>query len=124
LVVATSSDAAGENVMADPVSISVKQLTTAAKGSVAKALDQNKAKFANPDFIFGFLPPPWILGIVIRNVDENVTLADAEKLATDVQAAVSDSVPTLSGVGKAGIIFVGGHVTIGFAPPPETVIQE
>jgi hypothetical protein len=67
--------------------------------------------------------PYWWLGIVIRNPDSQITLAAAQKLATGVQSDVANSVAELRN-GTAGIIFVGGHVTIGFAPPPETVIQE
>jgi len=123
LVVATSSDAAGENAMADPVSISVKQVSAVARASVKKAIEGSAAPFLIPNYTVGFIPPYWWLGIVIRNPDSQITLAAAQKLATGVQSDVANSVAELRN-GTAGIIFVDGHVTIGFAPPPETVIQE
>jgi hypothetical protein len=109
--------------MAGPVSIPLEQLTAAAKSSVANALKRHEATFAKPDYVIGFVPPYWWLGIVIRNPDNKVTLADAQALATDVQSGVADSVKTLSAP-AGGIIFVGGHVTIGFAPPPDVSVTE
>lgn len=109
--------------MADPVSISVKQLTAAAKTSAESALKRHAATFAKPDYILGFVPPHWWLGIVIRNPDNKLTLADAQKLATDVQSGVANSITSLHGV-TGGIIFVGGHVTVGFAPPPDVTVAE
>jgi len=49
LVVATS-DAARENVMADPVSISVKQVSAVAKASVKKAIEGSAAPFLIPNY--------------------------------------------------------------------------
>ncbi len=109
--------------MGDPVSISIKQVSAVAKASVTKAIEQRAVQFPIPNYTVGFIPPHWWLGIVIRNPDSEITLADAQKLATNVQSGVASSMTALRG-GTAGIIFVGGHVTIGFAPPPETVIQE
>lgn len=109
--------------MAGPVSIPVEQLTAAAKSSAANALKAHQATFAKPDCVIGFVPPYWWLGIVIRNPDNKVTLADAQALATDVQSGVARSVTSLSGA-AGGIIFVGGHVTVGFAPPPDVTVTE
>jgi len=71
--------------MAGPTSLSVRELSAAAKGSVAKVLEQHKAKFPKPDFHFGFFPPHWWLGIVIRNPDRKEipqkTLIEAAQLA-------------------------------------------
>jgi len=109
--------------MASPASISVKQLTAAAKSSAAKALQQHRAILPTPDYTVGFIPPYWWLDIVIRNPDSKLTLVDAQKLATDVQSGVANSIaPLRSGTGA--IIFVGGHVTVGFAPPPDVTVTE
>jgi hypothetical protein len=97
--------------MADPKSISVKQLSTSAKSSVAKAIAAHQTTFKNPNYTFGFVPPYWWLGIVIRNPDSGVTLAEAQKLASDVAGATG-----LRG-GTPGCIIGGGHITVGFAPP-------
>ena len=71
--------------MAGPTSLSVRELSAAAKGSVAKVLEQHKAKFPKPDFHFGFFPPHWWLGIVIRNPDlEHLTLGEANKMAREL----------------------------------------
>ncbi len=108
--------------MAGPASISVKQLTTAAKASVDKALKQHQA-FAAPGRIIGFVPPYWWLGIVIRNPDSKLTLAEAQELASEVQSGVGSSIAQVRNA-PAGIIFVGGHVTVGFAPPPDVSVTE
>lgn len=109
--------------MANPVSIPVKQLTAAAKHSAETALKRHAATFAKPNYIIGFVPPYWWLGIVIRNPDSKVTLAAAQSLATEVQGGIASSVKTLPG-GAGGVIFGGGHVTIGFAPPPDVTLSE
>jgi hypothetical protein len=108
--------------MTVPVSISLNDLTAVVKGSVAQALERNQA-ILPPNHIFGFIPPYWWLGIVVRNADGKLTLTAVEQVATDVHKAVSKSVPALQSV-PTGIIFVGGHVTIGFAPPPDVILTE
>ena len=45
--------------MAKPVSISVKQISAAAKGSVAKALERRSAVLPKPNYRIGFIPPYW-----------------------------------------------------------------
>jgi hypothetical protein len=122
VVVFGSSEIKGRNVMADPVSISIKHISATAKSSVAKALEQHRAAFPGPHYIFGFVPP-WWLGIVIRNPEGKITFADAQKLATDLQHSVAATSPALRG-GKPGVVFGDGNLTIGFAPPEITVIEE
>ena len=112
--------------MAAPTSLSVKEISAAAKGSVAKVLDQHKAKFPKPDYTFGFFPPRWWCGIVIRNPDlDHVTLGEANKMATDLSRAIGGSVAAAKG-GKSGAFLEdGGHLTIGFAPPEpiQTIVE-
>ena len=103
--------------MAGPTSLSVRELSAAAKGSVAKVLEQHKAKFPKPDFHFGFFPPHWWLGIVIRNPDlEHLTLGEANKMARELTQGIAGSVAATKG-GKPGAFLDNGHLTIGFAPP-------
>jgi hypothetical protein len=75
-------------------------------------------QFRSPSFV-----PPWWFGIVMRNPEGKVTFADAQKLATDLQKSVAGTSPALRG-GKPGVVFGDGHLTIGFAPPEITVIEE
>jgi hypothetical protein len=108
--------------MADPVSISIRDLSTKAKGSVAKALETHQKTFPKPNYIFGFVPPWWI-GIIIRNPLENVTLADARKLATDIHKGVGSSLPALRG-SSPGAVIGPGHITCGFIAPEVAVFEE
>ncbi len=112
--------------MAGPTSLSVREISAAAKGSVAKVLEQQKAKFPKPDYHFGFFPPHWWLGIVIRNPDlDHVTLGEANKMAAELTRSIGGSVAAAKG-GKSGAFLEdGGHLTIGFAPPePVQMIVE
>jgi hypothetical protein len=96
------------------VSISTKQITSAATKSVAKVLVQNNLKPLKP-IIIGFIPPWWWCGFIIRNPDV-FTLQAADKLAVDVHSSIAASV---SGAkrGVPGALTAGGFTTIGFAPP-------
>lgn len=110
--------------MAGPQSISVKEIAHAAKGSVVKVLEQHKAKFPKPDYILGFYPPHWWLGIVIRNPDlDHVSLGEAQKMAVDLQRGISGAVAATKG-GKPGVVLGDGHLTIGFAPPEPVIFGE
>ena len=71
--------------MPGPQSISVHKLSDAARDTVAKVVAQHKAKLPIPDYRFGFFPPHWWLGIVIRNPDlDKITFGEANRLATDL----------------------------------------
>jgi hypothetical protein len=110
--------------MARPVSISVKEISAAAKGSVAKVLEQHKAKFPKPDFVVGFYPPHWWLGIVIRNPDlDRVSLGEAQKVAVDLQHGIGGAVAALK-PGKPGVVLGDGNLTIGFVPPEPVILGE
>ena len=111
--------------MARPVSLSVKHISAAAKGSVAKALEQHRAAFpTNPDFRIGFVPPHWWFGFVIYNpVIDKIGLADAAKLASEVHGGIAGSVASVKG-GKPGVVLGDGNLTIGFAPPIEVNVFE
>jgi hypothetical protein len=110
--------------MAGPVSISVKQVSAAAKSTVAKVLEQHKTTFPKPDYVLGFYPPHWWLGIVIRNPDlDHVSLGEAQKVAVDLQRRVGSAVAATKG-GKPGVVLAGGYLTIGFAPPEPIIFGE
>jgi hypothetical protein len=102
--------------MAGPTSISVKQISTAAKTSVAKAIQQSKRPIP-PATIFGYFPPHW-LGVIVRPQLE-LTLAEAQQLAGDVHSGIAAEVPSVKGA-KTGAMIADGNLTIGFAPPTDT----
>jgi hypothetical protein len=119
-----ASDPEGRNVMPRPVSISIKQVSTAAKGTVAKVLEQHKTRFPKPDYHFGYFPPHWWLGVIIYKPDvAQITLSEAQRLATDVHAGMTSAVSAVKG-GKPGVIVGDGTLTIGFAPPTEINLIE
>lgn len=106
--------------MASPVSISVKSFSATAKASVAKALQARQGAFPKPNYRIGFAPP-WWLGIIIDNPVENVTLADAQGLATDIHKGVGSAVEDLirNTGGEPGCVIGGGHIICGFILPPD-----
>jgi hypothetical protein len=113
-----------ELIMAGPQSISVRKISDAARGSVAKVLEQHKAKIPFPDFRFGFCPPHWWLGIIIRPPDlDKISLGDSQRLAVDLQRSVASAAGGGFKPGHPGVILGDGHLTIGFAPPPEVLFE-
>jgi len=103
--------------MAGPQSISVHKLSDAARGTVAKVLEQHKAKIPLPDYRFGFYPPHWWLGIIVRPPDlDKIPLGEAQKLANDLAKGIGAAGAGIR-PGQAGVILGGGNLTIGFAPP-------
>jgi hypothetical protein len=111
--------------MARAVSLSVGEISKAAKSSVDKALGSRQAAFPKiPDHRLGFVPPHHWFGFVLSNVPlDKFSLGDAEKLATEVHHGIAASVAGVKG-GKPGLVVGGGHITIGFAPPIEIDILE
>jgi len=110
--------------MAKPISISVKEISAAAKGTVSKALKDHEAAFPRPDYRLGYIPPYWWFGIVIYNpLDKGLTLDSAQQLATTVHGGIAASVASAKG-GKPGVIFGDGGLTIGFAPSPDIGLIE
>jgi hypothetical protein len=110
--------------MADPVSISLRQVSAAAKVTVAKALEQHQAKIPRPNYRLGYFPPHWWFGFVIYKPDlGQLSLGEAQKLATDVHTGIAASVAVTKG-GKAGAFIGDGNLTIGFAPPIEINLIE
>jgi len=105
--------------MAGPQKISIGQIAEVAKGSVAKAMASRTGPLTNPR-ILGFVPPYWWLGYVIDNLDK-AHLAEAQSVATNVHGGVAIAIPAVKGA-TPGIIFVGGHCTIGFQLPPDTAV--
>ena len=107
--------------MADPKSISIKDLSTKAKDSVDKAFKAQTA-LRPPTYVFGFIPPWWI-GIVFNKPVETATVDDAEKLATNIHGSVVSSAPDLRGT-SPGCVVGSGHIICGFILPPDVVALE
>jgi hypothetical protein len=105
--------------MAAPHKISIEQIAGVAKGSVANVMASRTGPLTNPH-ILGFVPPYWWVGFVIDNLDE-AHLAEAQSMATNVHGGVANAIPAAKSA-TAGIIFVGGHCTIGFQLPPDTAV--
>jgi hypothetical protein len=105
--------------MPGPASISVRQISAAAKTSVAKVLEQQKPPFQKPKFEIGFVPPWWWIGIIIRSPEfDQTTFSTAQKLAKDIHRGIGASVPAAK-AGKPGAAIKDGTITIGFYPPKE-----
>jgi hypothetical protein len=110
--------------MAKPVSISVKQISAAAKGSVAKALERRSTVLPKPNYRIGFIPPYWWLGVIIDPQGPvELSLAKGEELAKEVHGGIADAVSAVRG-GIPGVISSGGHIICGFLPPPEVELIE
>lgn len=104
--------------MAEPKSLSAKEITAAARGTVDKVLEQHGKVLPRPPYIVGFFPPPRWIGIILRERAADLTLGQAEKLATDLTHSIAEKVPAVR-AGKPGVLVEGGHTTIGFVPPPD-----
>jgi hypothetical protein len=111
--------------MSKPVAISVGEISKAARASVEKALAGHKATFPTvPGHRIGFVPPYWWYGFVIYDAQiDKLGLAEAQKLATEVQLGIAGSVASVKG-GRPGVILGDGNLTIGFAPPTEINLIE
>jgi hypothetical protein len=108
--------------MAEPKSLSVRELTAATKSSVARVVDQQRGKLLKPPYVLGFFPPIWC-GFVIRDIDrDKLTFREAAKIAAEVHKGIAAEVPGAKG-GKPGALIQDGFTTIGFAPPIDTLIQ-
>lgn len=115
----------GRDIMAGPASISVKQISSAAKSSVARVLEAQKPPFQKPKFEIGFVPPWWWIGIIIRSPEFDQTpFSTAQKLAKDIHRGIAAAVPAAK-AGKPGAAIHDGTITIGFFPPKDIeLIQE
>jgi hypothetical protein len=123
-MVSSLSATAGEQFMAGPQSLSVHKISDAARESVAKVVQQHKAKLPIPDYRFGFFPPHWWLGIIIRDPDlDKITFGEANRLATDLSKGISGVAAAGIKPGHPGAVLDNGHLTIGFAPPPEVFFE-
>ncbi|MGB9366698.1 MAG: hypothetical protein WCE79_11875 [Xanthobacteraceae bacterium] len=111
--------------MADPRSLSVKELTAATQKAVARVVEQQHGKFLKPPFIFGFFPP-WWCGFVVRNVDGQLTHGETQRIAADVFKHIAGEVTGIDQGGKPGAVIetFGGLTTIGFASPSDMIIKE
>lgn len=110
--------------MAGADSISASKISAAARSSAAKLVEQHKAQLGSAKFEIGFCPPPWWwIGIVIQKPPV-ISLADAGKMATELQRAIGATVPSVKGA-KPGAVLLDGNLTIGFVAPKElNIIQE
>ncbi len=110
--------------MAKPVSISAREISAAAKGSVAKVLENHKPAFPMNDVRIGYFPPHWILGFILDSKQlEKSTLEDAQALANNVHRGIAGSVASVA-AGKPALILGGGHIICGFLPPPDINLIE
>jgi len=111
--------------MPKPVSISARQISAAAKDSVAKALDKHKAAFPiKPGHPVGFFPRPLIFGFVMDGAQlDKTTFASAQQLAGDVHAEIARAMPAVK-AGSPNVVFGGGHIICGFLPPIEVEMIE
>lgn len=110
------------DVLAPPISISIRDVSAAAEKSVAKLkLSDRYRPFnpARPNYRIGFVRPWWWIGVVIvpPEMDE-IALSEAHGLAAEVHAGISEMVQSVS-TGKPGVVLGDGFLTIGFAPPNE-----
>lgn len=103
--------------MADAKSISARQVTAAAKSTVAKVAAQHKA-LARQNIILGFVRPPWWwIGLILRE-EELATIAEAERLAVSLHEGIAAATPALK-TAKPGALISGGTITVGFIAPQE-----
>jgi hypothetical protein len=110
-------------MMPAPHAISVYKISDAARGTVAKVLEQHKAKIPLPDYRFGFFPPHWWLGIIIRPPDlDKLSLGEAQRLASDLTKGIAGAGAGIK-PGHSGVVLGDGNLTIGFAPPPEVMFE-
>src|SRR5438132_1437904 len=94
-----------EFTMAGPQSISVHKISDAARGTVQKVLEQHKARIPFPDYRFGFFPPHWWLGIIIRPSDlDKVSLGEAQRLAADLTKGIGGAAAAGIKPGHSGVI--------------------
>ena len=109
--------------MAAPKSISARQVSAAAKRTVAKVLKQHGVGVQSANMVLGFVRPPWWwIGLVLRKSE--LDAATAKQVARDVQGGIVAALPAVRG-GKPGAVIKDGVITLGFAPPKEIeVIQE
>jgi hypothetical protein len=114
-----------EDVMAEPVSLSIGKISEAAKASVERALAQHTAAFPKlPPYRLGYVPPRWWFGFVIYNQNiDKVTFGDMHKLASTVHSDIAGKVPGVKD-GKPGVSFGDGYITLGFAPPIDVNLFE
>lgn len=111
--------------MAKPVSISARQISAAAKDSVAKALDTHKAAFPiKPGHPVGFFPRPLIFGFILDSAQlEKTTFTTAHQFAKDVHGEIARAMPAVK-AGIPNVAFGGGHIICGFLPPREIELIE
>jgi hypothetical protein len=114
--------------MARATSVSVSKFTTAVQAAV-KAAIQRHPKFK--------MDPPRAITVsyLIRGIpvpDEilaNVTFAETQEFANDVAARVGGAAGRAFAIAprpspKGAILSLGGHVILGFPPPPDVLTFE
>jgi hypothetical protein len=103
--------------MADAKTISLKQVTAAAKSTAAKVAAQHKG-LQRQNIILGFVRPPWWwIGLILREAELG-SIAEAEKLATSLHGGIAASSPALASA-KPSALIQDGMVTVGFIAPRE-----
>jgi hypothetical protein len=110
--------------MAGADSISAKQISAAARTSAAKLVEQHKPQLGTTKFDIGFCPPPWWWIGIILHKPPVISIADADKMASELQRAIGSAVPSVKNA-QHGAVLLDGNLTIGFVAPKElNIIQE
>ena len=101
--------------MAEPRSLSIKELTAATQKAVARHVEQQRGKFPKPPYIVGYFPMHHLCGFVIRDVDAGLTHGEARSIAANAFKEIAGQV---SGVDqfKPAVLIKDDLTTMGFFP--------
>jgi hypothetical protein len=111
--------------MDKPVSISVAEISKAAKTTVGKVLAEHKGTFPAVPQRIGFFPPHYWFGFVMAATPEleKAALGELQSVAVQIKRATAD-LANSAGAGRPGVLLNDGLVTIGFAPPIDVNLIE
>jgi len=107
--------------MADPRSLSVKELTAATQKAVARITEQQKGRF-KPPYILGYFPPH-LCGFIIRNVDADLTHGEARRIAADAFKEIAGQVAGVDQF-KPAVLIKDDLTTMGFFPTNDVFFKE
>jgi hypothetical protein len=113
--------------MDKPISISVGEISKAAKTTVKKVLANHKAAFPKiPDHRIGFFPPHYWFGFVMDATPEveKAAMSELVSVAVEIKRFTADKVGAKIGAGRPGVMLNDGILTIGFAPPIDVNVIE
>jgi hypothetical protein len=113
--------------MDKPVSISVSEISKAAKLTVEKVLANHKGAFPKiPDHRIGFFPPHYWFGFIMSATPEveKAAMSELMSVAVQIKRSTADQAGASIGGGRPGIMLNDGLLTIGFAPPIDVNLFE